>query len=68
MEEIVTINRIKKSLAIVAMVAVYQELTIGWGFSPPPPPPPPSPIMGELIHLCTIGGVVGYGAWKMWKK
>ena len=60
-----------KIIFMVAVMLAYQELTIRWAPCPPgdPSPPPPStPIGNTLMHLATIAGVVGYGAWRFWKK
>ena len=60
-----------KIIFMMAVVLAYQELTIRWAPCLPPDPsgPAPStPIGNTLMHLATIAGVAGYGAWRFWKK
>lgn len=52
----------------VLFCMAYQELTIRWAPGPPLPEPPSTPVGNDLLHLVTVGSVLGYGAWRMWKK
>ena len=61
----------QKSLKIIAgalFYVAYQELTIRWAPGPPIPGVPGTPVGNELLHLATIGAVLGYGAWRFRKK
>lgn len=58
---------LKLILGILIYVG-YQELTIRWAPGPPLPDPPSTPAGNDLLHLATFGSVLGYGAWRMWKK
>ena len=61
-------KKFTKLIFMFGVMVAYQEMTIRWSWAPPPPPIPGTPLDNNLMHLATIGGVFGYGAWRMRKK
>jgi hypothetical protein len=48
----------------------YSFVFVEYGPCPPLPdlPPPSTPVGTEVLHYATVAAVVGYGAWRTWKK
>lgn len=68
MGKVKLMKHIFRFVFIFIAVAAYQHLTLQWCYAPPPPPfGPGTPIENSLLHVITVAGVIGYGAWRMKK-
>ncbi len=46
----------------------YSLVFVEFGPCPPTPDTPSTPVGTEVLHYATVAAVVGYGAWRTWKK
>lgn len=61
--------QLKKALLFCSTFLIYSLFFVKDAPAPPGPPPPPSvPAGGDVAQAVTIGAIVVYGVWKIWKK
>lgn len=62
-------KRILMITEVVLIAACIAALTGGYAFAAPPPPPPPDvPAGGPIAQYAVGGGIVAFGAYRLWKE
>lgn len=65
------IQRLRTTLCLTgaALLALVTHVCIAWGSEPtPPPPPPPTHMVPAAGGILIVGGLVGYGIWRLRRR